>query len=209
MTDLTFGIETKSNDTIRAEFATDFNDSITRGESVTFDFWLVDSDQTLTVSSDTTATDLAIYSSITIEAGATYTIPSGVTVYTGSITINGVLDDQDGDLIINQGTTDGFNTLYQYSEWAGKFARFESLNGIEKYRNQIPTGEPVESLVIGINPSADLDNKDLTGIWGLVNSLTDLRENPLTTNRLRIELTVLAEYSDYADHTALEADLEL
>lgn len=208
MTDLTFGIETKSNDTIRAEFATDFNDSITRGESVTFDFWLVGADETLTVSSDTTATDQDIWASITVEAGVTYTVPSGATVYTGEITVDGTLDVQ-GTLVINGGTTDGFNTLYQYSEWAGSFARFESLNSIEKYRNQLPTSEPVDSLVFGIDPSSDLDGKDITGIWGLVNSLTDLRDNPLTTNRLRIELIVLAEYSDYVSHADLEDDLEL
>jgi hypothetical protein len=115
---------------------------------------------------------------------------------------------------ITRGKTVNFNLesnnlslLQDYIEYAGEFETFENLNGIIRYTEDIPTNADVDSILLGIEPNADLDARNVFGVWGLIKSATDNRPRALTTNHLGLEVLVLAKYSDFADHTAVESEL--
>jgi len=65
-----------------------------------------------------------------------------------------------------------------------------------------------DSLVFEIKPSSDLQAKDVEPIWGIVDSITDQRNNPLNNIQYELTVTVLAFGSEYSSHTDIEADLQ-
>lgn len=198
-----YDIRTKSNGTISVPFNTGDPNNWTRGESASFTFELPTFDGDLTVSGTYTVSGVESYGSITVESGATLTIPSGTVLQGETLTNNGTID-QDGTLTINDATTE---TLNKYVEWAGSWATMEMLNNVVKYRTQLPDAEPVDSLVWGIEPNSDLQGENVVGVWGLVESIDNQRNQPLTTNRYQIDVTVLAPLDEYADIDAVESDL--
>lgn len=105
-------------------------------------------------------------------------------------------------------TTDQ-TVVEEFAQWAGSFTTMEMLDNTVKFRDQLPSSATIDSCVLGINPSSDLDNDNIVGVWGLVESIDNQRNQPLTTNRYQFSLTVLAPYSEYADHTAVSNDLEI
>lgn len=105
--------------------------------------------------------------------------------------------------------TSSFALLQDYIEYAGSYKTLEGLDGQVYYDETVPSGADVSSIVFGIEPNTDLSNKDVFGIWGILDSATDNRPRALTTNQMGINLLVLAQYSDFADHTALESELNM
>jgi hypothetical protein len=198
-------VETQSNGSYTAAFA--INDpaelnNFSVGESATFE---------LTFQSD---------GNLTVASGETVSVPGGETRYYGTITIenNGTLDidgtvyaetvDNDGT-IDNDGTLtiqgDSVSNLLTFDEFAGDYATVTSLTNRVSYREQYRSSEPIDSLVFGL--TSDLD--EMRGVWGLVDNVTDTRPNALNVQRVSIEVTVLATYNEYSDHSTLETDLEL
>jgi len=102
-----------------------------------------------------------------------------------------------------------FNTLRSLADYAGQYAPIASVNGVQNYLSQLPTRATVNSLLVGIEPSTDLQNQGINGVWGLVDQGEDARNQPLSTHAYTLEVRVLAEYSEYADHNAVQADLEV
>lgn len=64
-------------------------------------------------------------------------------------------------------------------------------------------------MLLGIEPSSDLKNKEVEGIWGLVDSIEDVRNPSLNTFRFALNIFVLGQYSDYADVSDVETNLEV
>lgn len=75
------------------------------------------------------------------------------------------------------------------------------------YDEEIPSSLSIDSLVLGFEPNDELSNQDVFGLWAIVDSGDDTRNRALTNDLMDLGLTVLAEYSDYADHSALESEL--
>lgn len=185
-----YRIHTKGNGTLTAVGISNSVSDITptRGERARYTFrmstddLLVRSGQTHTVASGTEE----VYATVTVEDGGTLTIEDG-----GTLT-----------------TTEGqFGELREYADHAGAFAPVETLNNTQRYGEQIPSDADVDSIVLGIEPSQPQQDRSIDGVWGIVTRATDDRVSPLTNRVISLEVQVLAEYSDYADHTAIENDL--
>jgi len=100
-----------------------------------------------------------------------------------------------------------FQTLTDYDDYAGSYAPIELLNGNEKYRDHIPESGSIESLLVGIEPSSDLKNKDISGVWGVIDDISDSRNAALSTVQVELSVRVLARFAEYADHTTAESTL--
>lgn len=204
----TYNIYPKAIAGITAEFNQADVNTITRGETATFDFEVQKDLNSITYSSDTTieANTFERYASVTVQSGVTLTVNG--TLLTETLTVNGTVTGT-GQVSVVSTVQSPFDWLKKYDEWAGKFSTLEMLNGVEKYREQFPTTEPIGSLLLGIEPNADLQNSYVDGVWGLVTNIEDSRPPPLNTGLVSIEVQILAEYSDYADHNAVATDLEV
>lgn len=100
-----------------------------------------------------------------------------------------------------------YDVVKKYRDYDGSVSVNELLNGDARYRDYIPTGATVSSLLVGIEPSTDLQNKDVPGIWGVIEELQDRRNTALSTNRLSVSVRVLSPFERYADHTTAVSNL--
>jgi len=117
---------------------------------------------------------------------------------TGGFTFPGV-EDSDQRAI-------RYRRLRQFADFAGAFATGETAVNQPWFREQLPAEAPVDSLVVGLEPPADL-GRDHPGVWALVQSVTD--QTPPSESRyiLEFELVTLAELTEYTDHAAVKAAL--
>jgi hypothetical protein len=195
MANTTFDIITKSNGTITAAGQTNEWGTIDLGSRQTFRFYF-----------DNPTTR----GSIVAHGGETKTVGEDTTV-------NRIIAEDGGEILIEDGVTvtqerSGLWLLMQYVKWSNKVATGETLDDrlATFYRSHIPsTGVPIASPVVGIRPASDIRDFTIPGFWGAVIGGSDLRNSTLTNWQAEIDLFVLAEYNDYANHTKLEADLEV
>jgi len=203
-----FVIQTKSNGVFLAEYATNSASEVnnqTRGATATFE---------LEVQEDRP---------LTIESGETYTIDSGETEYYTNVTVNGTLTvngelftneltnngtiNNNGTITVRTGYVNDVGELLSYDRFSGSYTPLETLGNKYPYSERIDNS--IDSLVFGVEPSDQLQTEYVNGVWGIVDNITDSRNQPLSTNRITIDLTILAQLDEYADHTALESDLKL
>ena len=208
MVDTSWEIHTGDNTAIVADAVlSDPSDSntITRGETASYVF-------------------TNILNKFTVENGETYTIPIGETerydlvVVNGTLEINGTLECDQIEIngsVIGSGTLkvdDDFAfelaDVEPYSEYAGKFSPIETLGAKQRYKENF-TDPELDTLLVGVEPQARLERKTIEGYWGLISNITDERNRPLSNNQVEIEITVLAPYDEYDDHTAVQTDLEV
>lgn len=203
MVDVSWEIHTKNRGTLQISGVTGDLNSITQGEQTSFQFrtvgdspadgsydLLVLSDESYTVGANT----IEEYTQVTVREN-------------GSLTV-----EEDGELIVSDGENlpsgkEAWRRIKEHTKHAGTYSINETLNDTQKYNERVPTDAKAESIVIGVEPSDSLKNKDVTGVWGIIDSGTDERNNPLTNYEFSVQVTILAEYADYADHDAVEADL--
>lgn len=207
--DTSWTIRTDSNiDFIADAVLSDPSDTntITRGESASYVF-----NNTQTV--------------LTIGAGETYTIPSGETenyvdvIVNGTLVVDGTLNvetiDVNGTLTgsgqVNTSREDAFDfdDLEPYSTYSGKYSLVETLGSQQRYNELLPASAGINTLLVAIIPNSDLSNKDISGYWGLIDDVIDERNRPLSNTRVGLEITILAPFDEYADHTAVQTDLEV
>lgn len=187
---------------------------------------LVDPDQNNTITRGETAeyvfTNVA--KTLTIESGTTYTIAVGDTerydfvVVNGTLEINGTLECDEidvNDTVTGGGTLD-VNDKYAfeladvepYSKYAGTFSINPTLDNTQRYNERLPENEQVDTLLVGVEPTDRLKDKTINGYWGLIENISDNRNRPLSNSQIGLEITVLAPYDEYSDHTAVQNDLE-
>lgn len=176
-----YRIHTQENSFLVAEGEIAGPNDFTRGESVTFTFRF---------SSDT----------LTVPSGETYTVSAGETEVWKDTDVDGTLN-VDGTLYLTGGD---FAELQQYIVDAGAFALSESITYIPIYREQLPPDADVTSLVLGIEPVQELQDNDVIGVWGILESGSDVRPSALSDTQVDITLTVLSEYNELADHSAVQ-----
>jgi len=204
MSKIYYDIRTSGSGVITVPFNVAAPNGWTVGTTATFTFEFPDFSEDLTVTDTYTVSGVESYGTITVEPGATLTIPSGTVLQGNTLDQDGTID-QDGTLTIKGSLSNA--TLNQYVEWAGSYATLEMLDNSVKYRMQLPTDAGIDSLLWGITPNSDLTDRNVVGVWGLVESIQNERNQALSTNRYSVEVTVLAEISEYAGVNAAETDL--
>lgn len=204
MAQIYYDIRTSSSGVFTVPWNTAAPNGWTVGETATFTFEFPDFSEDLTVTDTYVVSGVESYGTITVQAGATLTIPSGTVLQGTTLDTDGTIN-QDGTLTINGSLTN--TTFTQFVEWAGSYTTLEMLDNSVKYRMQLPTDAGVESLLWGITPNSDLTDRNVVGVWGLVESIQNERNQALSTNRYTVEVTVLAELSEYATAGAVETDL--
>jgi len=207
-----FKIETKSNGLVTGRFAVNSVSEInnnTRGDTASLEL------------------DFRTFQDLTVASGETYVVESGEveswdniivdgtltingTLYGNSLTLNqgGTINDTDGTLNINTGSVTGYSTLLDYDEVAGAFTTNQTLGFRFPYSEQFASSK-VDTLLVGIEPAETLQNRNISGVWGLIENVEDSRNSALSINRLTIDVTILAQYDEYTDHSAVETDLEV
>jgi len=200
-----YTIHTKSNGELHIPFNTGDPNNWTRGERHSFTFEFPAFLDSLTVSEDYTIGSVEGYTSVTVESEATLTIKPGGVLHATAIENNGEIDNN--GLIANDDTTD--RLLDVWMEYAGSYTTQTTLNNTERYTLQIPTNLVIDTLVVGIEPSQELKDNGVVGIWGLIDRVQNNRNAPLTTNRYQLSVYGLAPFDEYADVSAVENDLEI
>jgi len=206
-----FKIRTKDNGILTAEFAVNSVSELnnqTRGESASING------------------EFEPLTDLTVASGETYTVESNTfeaydaIIVDGTLTIDGELNgnsltindggtvNDNGELNINNGLVAGFNTVFEYDPFAGKYTLTETLGAAQKYTEQFSTST-ITTLLVGIEPEQNLKDRNITGKWALIDNVTDNRNQALSTNRLGISVTILEELDNYTDHTAVENALKL
>lgn len=203
MTATHYIINTKDFDEIVAKFNTAGINNWQIGETSRFTFELPDFAANKTFSSDHTVVDVEGYNDVTIESGVTVTVASGAILQADTITVNGTLVNN-GTVYTTSGTA---NALVDYIEWAGSYSTVETLDNSIRYKTQLPSNAGISSLVWGIEPADNLQNKDVQGVWALVEGVQNTRNQPLTTNRYTFDLRVLDTFSSYSSLSDVENSL--
>jgi len=207
MTDTSIDIHREGGNVIRARGV--LNDprgvnQLTQGQ--TAEFRVFDPEERLEVASDTTIAqgDTRTEEVTVIQSGVTLTVNG--TLDTGRLENNGTLDNN-GTVIIT-GDTDALS-FNAYADRAGGFTTQETLDSTVTFREFLPSSGDVTSLLVGVEPAQDLQNADIPGIWGLIESVEDSRRPVLNRSEQTIQVRVLARYTDYADHAAVRTALEV
>jgi len=102
-----------------------------------------------------------------------------------------------------------FNTLLDFTDFAGSYSAYEGDDNLYRYIEHLPNDASFSSLVVGINPSQDLQDRDVPGVWGLIETVEDTRNQPLSDTRIALEVFVIAEFDDFADADALRAERDV
>jgi len=204
-----FKLHTKDNGIFVGEYATNAPSEVnnqTRGESATFEL------------------EFNEFGDLVVASGDTYTIDAGEfegwdhVIVRGTLTVNGELNcneltidggtiNDNGTITIGDGYVNNYADLFDYDRFAGSYTPLETLGNKYPYSERIDNS--IDSLVFGIEPSTQLQNEYINGIWAILDNITDSRNQPLSTNRITIDVTILAQYDEYADHAAIENDLKL
>jgi hypothetical protein len=203
MTQIRYDIQTKAFNTFTVEFNSGNPNNFTVGETASFTFEFPTFHNDLTISTDTTLGGVNGYGVVTVESGATLTLPDGALLQATQVTGGGTVTGA-GAIQITGDLDAAFN---EYMQWAGSWATLEMLNNVVKYRMQFPDSAAIDSLVWGITPNTELADRNVVGVWGLVENIDNERNQSLTTNRYSVDVTVLAPINDYATISDVETEL--
>jgi len=205
-----FEIHTSDTESILGDFVVNQPNDINlieKGDTATYDFV-------------ETATKKTIPSGETLTIASGETLTFGLVVIEGTLTVEGTLrceEIQNNGTLNNNGTIDidekykfEYNEIRTYAEFASNFTITETQNKTQKYTENLPSTISINTLLLGIEPLTDLQDGEIRGFWGLVNNVIDFRNQALSNGpRIRVEIQVLAPYSEFNDHTDVQNTLEL
>jgi len=162
---------------------------------------------------------------LTVNSGETYTVESGTLEAYNVVDNDGtIVVESNATLVVyetfyNDGTVQNDGTvktpqesvgdLFQYDRHAGNYALENTLKNNYYYKERIPTNANIGSLVVGIEPDNSLQSDKIGGVWGLVDNVIDERNPILATPQIGLEVTILAEYSEYNSVSDVQTDLEI
>jgi len=93
-----------------------------------------------------------------------------------------------------------FRTLRERFEYAGTYITVERQDGELLYRDN----SPQDTLLLGVEPNADLAALDVRGAWGLLAGGGETRPTAGPPYDLTFEIETLDRYATYTDHSAVE-----
>lgn len=99
-----------------------------------------------------------------------------------------------------------YNTARQLLAYPNSGDRGLDEDRLAWFEETIPSEAPVDSQVVQLVPSSDLQAKSFRGVWAVVTGGRD-RTRFGSNLVLELDLFVLAESSDYADRAAMETAL--
>jgi len=143
---------------------------------------------------------------LVVESGETYTVESGTTEFFEAIDVDGTLI-VNGTLIV-ESEENRFETLAQYGDYAGQSVVERTINHVPWFVEQLPSDARVDSIVMGFEPSQTLKDRNVRGLWGILEGFTDERNSPLTNHQVEYQISVLDEFAEYADVSAVKTALE-
>jgi len=181
----------------------------TRGETATFDLSVPGSIGDLFVPSGETY----VVASGTVEVFNDVTVAGTLTVE-GTLVVTGTLNSTSGTVNVTTGTIDNLSEkvltkLLDHDRHAGSYTLNDTLDNVQRYKERLPSNPNINSLVVGLEPSGDLSNRNIAGKWGLISNITDSRTRALTNPVVTLEMDILADISEYADVTAVQNDLKI
>jgi len=181
----------------------------TRGEATPFALSVPQHPDNLAVSSGETHTvksgKIEVYNNVTVDG--TLTVDGILVVYGTLDSVDGTVDSVDGR--INNLSKSPYNELLAHDRHAGSYTLTGTLNNTQKYKERLPSSANINSLVAGLEPATDLQNRDVAGKWGLISNVTDSRTRAFTNPVVTVEVDILADYSEYSDVAAVQTDLEI
>jgi hypothetical protein len=117
------------------------------------------------------------------------------TLAVGELTADGTLT-LNGTLSLNERSALTLRRLDPYREFAGQSNISETLNGSQRFTETIDESV-INTLVMGVEPDQQSRDNGIRGVWGVVDRISDDRNQPLTTSAITIELRILASYDEY------------
>jgi len=177
--------------------------TLTVGETETFEFVFPTRDRVVTpppgVSDLTVASDTTIAAGDTVQA-LTTTVQSGVT-----LTIDGTLEtadlDTNGTVVVN-GSLDVGNFERVRVE-SGDVLLVDDLTIENGAKVVVESGGALQAT------TADLRDRDVPAVWGLVDNVRDAREPVLSEKRIEVTVRILAPFDEYTDLSAVETAFEV
>jgi len=154
----------------------------------------------------------------TVAAGETKTATATVIDENATLTVDGTLEtgrvetrdgtlDNNGTVTITEKT--GGMDLLTYADRAGGFTTLKTLDSTVTFREFLPDTGDVTSLLVAVEPDNSLQERDIPGVWGLIESVRDTRRPALNREETEVQIRVLARYGEYATHAAVRNDLEV
>jgi len=162
---------------------------------------VVSSGETKTVASGT----IEVYDNVTVDG--TLTVDGILVVYGTLNSVDGTVNSADGT-VANQ-SENPFKRLLDHDRHAGSYTLNRTLGNVQRYKERLPSSPNINSLVVGLEPATDLQNREIAGKWGLISNITDNRTRALTNPVVSVEIDILADYAEYSDVTAVQNDLEI
>jgi len=162
---------------------------------------VVSSGETKTVASGA----IEVYDDVTVDG--TLTVDGILVVYGTLNTVDGTVNSADGT-VANQ-SENPFKRLLDHDRHAGSYTLNRTLGNVQRYKERLPSSPNINSLVVGLEPATDLQNREIAGKWGLISNVTDNRTRALTNPVVSVEIDILADFSEYSDVTAVQNDLEI
>jgi len=179
---------------------------LTRGETATLQ--LLDPSDTLLVETGGTVTisqgDTESYDFVEVESGGTLDVDGTLNINERLIN-NGTVDN-DGTINIQDGEQ---TDVTEYARYAGKYTVSETLGGEQKYRERLPSDSSVSSLLVKFEPKESLQNRQIPGVFGLIDGVTDTRGPALSQNEFEVTVRILATTQEYNTLTDVQNELEV
>jgi len=180
------------------DYATGDLHNLTDGETSTFVFGFDDLTPGVT-------------SELLVESGETYTIESGETeVYeTSTVEDGGTRIVEDGGELVITGEDTQADLIEALDQEAGNYVPYTTIQNEHEYRVKLPQDAEITDLIVGVEPNDELQTREVTGIYGVVASMTDNRNSSLTNYQYEMTVLKLADYDEYSDINDAVADLKV
>lgn len=181
----------------------------TRGDRATFDLKIATDPPDLVVAAGETRTvesgTIEIYNDVTVNGDLTV---NGILVVYGTLNVSGGSVDSSGGTINNL-SQNPFERVIEHDRHAGSYSLTGTLGNAQRYKERLPANPNISSLVVGLEPATQLQDKRIIGKWGLIRNITDNRTRALTNPVVSLEIDILADYPEYSDVADVQSALEI
>lgn len=137
-------------------------------------------------------------SDIDTETGGTVGGTNGFTVGTATGATAGPNDDPDNHV-------DRYRKVREYTQYAGRYALQEMLDGTLRISEHTPSTAPIPSIIVKLEPGPS--NAATPGLWVVIDDADDETVRPDDVAELTLSVVVLARGDQFADRAGVRAAL--